>query len=73
MKDTMQKLLIASSLMALAGCEDNVQSSSEKSKPNTDMKFSVTLSNADVRRVSNGDEVTVDGSTISSGELTLSQ
>jgi len=80
MKSLMQKLLIASSLVTLTACGGGGGGGGGDSQPpsgnvgsNTSMKFSLALSNVDVRRVSNGDEVNVDTASITSGELTFTQ
>ena len=70
------KLLIASSLTVLIACGGGgggSQPSSDGEGSITSTKFSVVLSDVDVRRVSNGNEVVVDISNINSEELTLTQ
>lgn len=76
---------ICLSLVALTACGGGNGSNSQPttgvdgddSQPvageNTSLMFSVSLSSADIRRVSNGDQVTVDITGISSGELTFIQ
>ena len=84
MKNLIQKVLTASSIIALTACggggggggdtdAGDSQPQSGNVGSNTSAKFSVSLSNIDIRRVSNGDEVPIDTSSIQSGELTLTQ
>lgn len=74
-----QKILIASLLIVLAACGGGGGSDSDNSAPSENVgsaiskNFSLALSDIDVRRVSSGDDLTIDILNITSGELTLTQ
>ena len=76
MKKLIQNLLVSLSLVTLltaCGGGGENQESSGNDGSNTSVKFSVELSGLHVRRVSNGDAVSVDLSSINSGELIFNQ
>lgn len=75
-----QKLLVISSIILLCACGGGGDGNDTSQPPpsgdvgsNTTIKFSVAVSEVDVRRISNGDEVIVDTTNTNSGELTFNQ
>jgi len=78
MKNLLQTLLIISTFVLLSACGGGGGGSDESPtsgevKTTTSKKFSLSLSSVDIRRVSNGEEVLVDSTSISSGDLNLNQ
>jgi hypothetical protein len=77
MKSLIQKLLILSLLVLLNACGGGAggddHSTSGEVKSLTIKTFSLSLSSVDIRRVSNGEMIVVDSSSISSGTLNLNQ